>query len=116
VLVSIYFFFFFFQAEDGIRDFHVTGVQTCALPIYQDLIADKEVDAVVISTPDHWHAQPAMEAALAGKHVYLQKPTALTIQEGRMMADTVARKGIVFQPGSQQRSVHPWPQFKRTCE
>jgi len=83
---------------------------------YQDLIADKEVDAVVISTPDHWHAQPAMEAALAGKHVYLQKPTALTIQEGRMMADTVARKGIVFQLGSQQRSVHPWPQFKRTCE
>src|SRR5690606_3147646 len=71
---------------------------------YRDLIADKNVDAVVISTPDHWHAQPAMEAAIAGKHIYLQKPTSLTIQEGRMMADTVKRKGVVFQLGSQQRS------------
>ncbi|SFB83501.1 Predicted dehydrogenase [Parapedobacter composti] len=83
---------------------------------YRDLIADKQVDAVIISTPDHWHAQPAMEAAIAGKHIYLQKPTSLTIEEGRMMADVVAKTGVVFQLGSQQRSVHPWPQFKRTCE
>lgn len=83
---------------------------------YRQLIADKDVDAVVISTPDHWHAQPAMEAALAGKHIYLQKPTSLTIKEGRMMADVVSRTGVVFQLGSQQRSVNPWPQFKRTCE
>src|SRR3546814_7593091 len=52
---------------------------------YRDLIANKDIDAVVISTPDHWHAQPAMEAAIAGKHIYMQKPTSLTIQEGRMM-------------------------------
>lgn len=83
---------------------------------YRELIADKDVDAVVISTPDHWHAQPAMEAALAGKHIYLQKPTSLTISEGRMMADVVSRTGVIFQLGSQQRSVNPWPQFKRTCE
>lgn len=83
---------------------------------YHDLLANKEIDAVVISTPDHWHAQPAMEAALAGKHIYLQKPTSLTISEGRMMADTVKRTGVVFQLGSQQRSANPWPQFKRTCE
>ncbi len=83
---------------------------------YRDLIAAKDVDAVVISTPDHWHAQPAMEAAIAGKHIYLQKPTSLTIKEGRMMADVVSSKGVVFQLGSQQRSVNPWPQFKRTCE
>ena len=83
---------------------------------YRQLIADKDIDAVVISTPDHWHAQPAMEAAVAGKHIYMQKPTSLTISEGRMMADLVSRKGVVFQLGSQQRSVHPWPQFKRTCE
>lgn len=83
---------------------------------YRELILDREVDAVVISTPDHWHAQPAMEAALAGKHIYLQKPTSLTIHEGRMMADVVSRKGVVFQLGSQQRSVKPWPQFKRACE
>lgn len=83
---------------------------------YRQLIADKDIDAVVISTPDHWHAQPAMEAAVAGKHIYMQKPTSLTISEGRMMADLVSRKGVVFQLGSQQRSIHPWPQFKRTCE
>ncbi len=83
---------------------------------YHDLIANKEIDAVVISTPDHWHAQPAMEAALAGKHIYLQKPTSLTIREGRQMSDAVRKSGVVFQLGSQQRSADPWPQFKRTCE
>lgn len=83
---------------------------------YRDLLASKDIDAVIISTPDHWHAQPAMEAAIAGKHVYLQKPTSLTIEEGRQMADMVKKKGIIFQLGSQQRSVNPWPQFKRACE
>ena len=83
---------------------------------YKDLLANTDIDAIVISTPDHWHAQPAMEAAIAGKHVYLQKPTALTIKEGRMMADAVKKTGIKFQLGSQQRSVSPWPQFHRTCE
>lgn len=83
---------------------------------YHELLANKDVDAVMISTPDHWHAQPAMEAALAGKHVYLQKPTSLTIEEGRMMSDAVRKSGVVFQLGSQQRSINPWPQFKRACE
>lgn len=83
---------------------------------YHDLLANKDIDAVVISTPDHWHAQPAMEAALAGKHIYLQKPTSLTIKEGRQMADAIKKTGVVFQLGSQQRSTSPWPQFKRTCE
>lgn len=83
---------------------------------YKDLIAAKDIDAVVISTPDHWHAQPAMEAALAGKHIYLQKPTALTIAEGRTMAEAVKKSGVIFQLGTQQRSMNPWPQFKRTCE
>ncbi|WP_222852225.1 Gfo/Idh/MocA family oxidoreductase [Olivibacter sp. SDN3] len=83
---------------------------------YHDLLANKEIDAVIISTPDHWHAQPAMEAAFAGKHIYLQKPTSLTIREGRTMADAVKKTGVVFQLGSQQRSTSPWPQFKRACE
>ncbi|ODS83512.1 MAG: oxidoreductase [Cytophagaceae bacterium SCN 52-12] len=83
---------------------------------YHDLLASREIDAVIISTPDHWHAQPAMEAALAGKHIYLQKPTSLTIKEGRQMSDAVRKSGVVFQLGSQQRSANPWPQFKRTCE
>lgn len=83
---------------------------------YHDLLANKDIDAVIISTPDHWHAQPAMEAAMAGKHIYLQKPTSLTIEEGRHMSDVVTAKGVVFQLGSQQRSVNPWPQFKKACE
>jgi predicted dehydrogenase len=83
---------------------------------YKELLARKDIDAVIISTPDHWHAQPAMEAAVAGKHVYMQKPTSLTIQEGRMMSDMIQKKGIKFQLGSQQRSADPWPQFKRACE
>ena len=83
---------------------------------YHVLLANKDVDAVMISTPDHWHAQPAIEAALAGKHIYLQKPTSVTIEEGRMMSDFVQKSGVVFQLGSQQRSINPWPQFKRACE
>ncbi len=83
---------------------------------YHDLLANKDVDAVIISTPDHWHAQPAIEAALAGKHIYLQKPTSLTIEEGRQMSDAVRKSGVTFQLGSQQRSVKPWPQFKKACE
>lgn len=83
---------------------------------YREMLANPEIDAVMISTPDHWHAQPAIEAALAGKHIYLQKPTSLTIAEGRIMSDIVHRTGAVFQIGSQQRSQNPWPQFKRACE
>lgn len=83
---------------------------------YHALLANKDIDAVIISTPDHWHAQPAIEAALAGKHIYLQKPTSLTIEEGRQMSDAVRKSGVTFQLGSQQRSVNPWPQFKKACE
>lgn len=83
---------------------------------YHELLANKDIDAVIISTPDHWHAQPAIEAAIAGKHIYLQKPTSLTIEEGRQMSDMVRKSGVTFQLGSQQRSMSPWPQFKKACE
>ncbi|MDX1284161.1 MAG: Gfo/Idh/MocA family oxidoreductase [Draconibacterium sp.] len=80
---------------------------------YKDLLADKNVDAVLISTPDHWHSQPAIEAALAGKDIYLQKPTSLTVEEGRLVSDIVNRTGIIFQMGTQQRSM---PQFRVAAE
>lgn len=80
---------------------------------YREMLQDKSIDAVCISTPDHWHAQPAIEAALAGKDIYLQKPASLTIAEGRLMADTVRRTGRILQLGSQQRSE---PQFRLACE
>ncbi|MBT30607.1 MAG: oxidoreductase [Thalassobius sp.] len=83
---------------------------------YREMLMDKDIDAVIISTPDHWHAQPAIEAALAGKDIYLQKPAALTIEEGRAMSNIVHKTGRIFQIGSQQRSANPWPQFKHVCE
>ncbi|MDX2413805.1 MAG: Gfo/Idh/MocA family oxidoreductase [Bacteroidales bacterium] len=83
---------------------------------YREMLLDKNIDAVIISTPDHWHAQPAIDAALAGKDIYLQKPASLTIDEGRQMSNIVHRTGRIFQMGSQQRSVSPWPHFKRACE
>jgi predicted dehydrogenase len=80
---------------------------------YREMLADKSIDAVCISTPDHWHAQPAMEAALAGKDIYLQKPASLTIREGRQMTDVVKKSGRILQLGSQQRSD---VQFRLACE
>ncbi len=71
---------------------------------YREMLLDKDIDAVIISTPDHWHAQPAVEAALAGKHIYLQKPTSLTVKEGRVLSDVVRRTGVTLQMGTQQRS------------
>ncbi|HOU95372.1 MAG TPA: Gfo/Idh/MocA family oxidoreductase [Bacteroidales bacterium] len=80
---------------------------------YKEIIADKSIDAVIISTPDHWHAQPAIEAALAGKDIYLQKPTSLTIKEGQQLVDVIKRKKVILQVGTQQRSM---PQFRRAAE
>ncbi|GAA0533850.1 putative dehydrogenase [Rhizomicrobium palustre] len=83
---------------------------------YRELLANKDLDTVIISTPDHQHATLAVHAARAGKHIYLQKPAALTIAEGRIMADEVKKTGKLLQIGSQQRSDDPWPQFRKACE
>jgi predicted dehydrogenase len=80
---------------------------------YRDLLASKDVDAVVISTPDHWHCLIGIHAAEAGKDIYLQKPTSLTIAEGRALSNAVHRSGRIFQIGSQQRSS---PQFRYAAE
>jgi predicted dehydrogenase len=80
---------------------------------YRELLANKDVDAVVISTPDHWHALIAIDAVGAGKDVYLQKPASLTIAEGRALSNAVHRSGRIFQIGSQQRSS---PQFRYAAE
>ena len=80
---------------------------------YKELLKNKDIDAVVISTPDHWHAQPAIEAALAGKDIYLQKPTSLTVEEGRVLSDIIQKKGTILQVGTQQRSM---AQFRIAAE
>ena len=80
---------------------------------YRELLAQKDIDAVLISTPDHQHARLAVAAVKAGKDVYLQKPASLTIREGRIMVDHVKASGRILQVGSQQRS---WKQFARAAE
>ena len=80
---------------------------------YHELLADKDIDAVVISTPDHQHAIVAAAAVRANKDVYLQKPASLTIAEGRHLSNVVQASGRILQVGSQQRS---WKQFHRACE
>ena len=80
---------------------------------YREMLARPDVDAVVISTPDHWHALPVIEAALAGKDIYVQKPLALTIAESEATRRIVRAKGRILQMGSQQRSD---VQFHKACE
>src|ERR1041384_3862647 len=59
---------------------------------YHDLLANKDIDAVLVSTPDHWHALIGIDSVEAGKDVYLQKPTSLTIAEGRPLSNFVTRR------------------------
>ena len=80
---------------------------------YREMIMDKDIDAVLISTPDHWHAQPAMEAAIAGKDIYLQKPTSLTVKEGKQLVNAVQKNKVILQVGTQQRAM---PQFRIAAE
>jgi len=83
---------------------------------YQDfrkLLARKDIDAVTISTPDHQHALCAVAAADAGKHMYLQKPFAHSVVEGRTLVQAVRRNKVVLQTGSQQRSDI---RFRKACE
>jgi predicted dehydrogenase len=92
-----------YKTHDG-----VTGY-----PDYRELLANKDIDAVLVSTPDHWHALIGIAAVEAGKDVYLQKPASLTIAEGRALSNAVQRTGRILQLGSQQRSS---PQFRYAAE
>ncbi len=80
---------------------------------YRELLLNKDIDAVLISTPDHSHAMIGVAAAKAGKHIYMQKPASLTIAEGRIISDVVKKSGVKFQIGSQQRSSE---QFRYAAE
>lgn len=80
---------------------------------YRTLLDRKDIDAVVISTPDHWHALQAIHACQAGKHVYCEKPLTLTIAEGRALVKAARIHERVVQTGSQQRSAR---EFRRACE
>ncbi len=80
---------------------------------FRDVLARDDIDAVVISTPDHWHAITVIQSAQAGKDIYCEKPLSQTIEEARAMVNAVRRYGRVFQTGSMQRS--DW-HFRLGCE
>ena len=80
---------------------------------FREVLARDDIDAVETALPDHWHAIPVIEAARAGKDIYGQKPLSLTVADGRAMSDAVREHGVVFQTGSQQRSMS---QFHHACE
>jgi predicted dehydrogenase len=80
---------------------------------FRDLLARKDIDAVVIGVPDHWHTLIAITALKAGKDVYCEKPLTLTIDEGKHLVKVAKETGRVFQVGSQQRSD---ARFRLACE
>jgi len=80
---------------------------------YRRLLDRKDIDAVVISTPDHWHARMTIDACQAGKDVYCEKPLTLTVSEGRQMVEAARSGKRIVQTGSQQRSD---ARFRLACE
>jgi len=90
------------KAKKRVED---TAKRPCAaFNDYRQLLETKEIDAVVVSTPDHWHALPSIHACEAGKDVYCEKPLTLTIAEGQAMLKIARRTNRIVQCGSQQRS------------
>lgn len=71
---------------------------------YREMMADPEIDIVGIASPDHWHGLMAVEAARNGKHIYLDKPFAYSIEEGQAVVAAVKANGVLLQHGTQQRS------------
>jgi predicted dehydrogenase len=89
------------QTVDG----HYQNADCAAYADFRDLLARRDIDAVLIATGDRWHAPLSILAAKSGKDVYCEKPVSLTIGESRLMADTMTRYGTVYQAGHQRRSV-----------
>jgi len=80
---------------------------------FRELLGRKDIDGIVVATPDHWHAVIAIMAANAGKHVYCEKPLAHSIEEGRAMVNAVNKNKVILQTGSMQRSDK---NFRQACE
>ena len=90
------------------------GKSACAdYSDFRELLARKDIDAVVIATPDHWHALIVIAAAQAGKDIYCEKPMAHTILEGRAMVQAIRTHRRILQVGSMQRSMG---EFRAACE
>lgn len=83
-----------------------TSVEVKTYKNYQDILERKDIDAVVIATPDHWHAIQAIDACKAGKDIYLEKPITFTIKESLAVVKAVRENNVILGVGSQQRSDH----------
>jgi len=83
---------------------------------YQEMLAADDIDAVIIATPDHWHSTMAMDAAKAGKHVYLEKPLSWTVPETYAVRDIIKQTGVVFQLGHQGRQVDSYFKAKEILD
>lgn len=83
---------------------------------YLELLDAPDIDAVIIATPDHWHAPMAIEAARRGKHVYCEKPVSWTVPETYELVKVVKEKGIVFQLGHQGRQTESYTKAKEAIE
>ncbi len=81
-----------------------SGRAPAAVSDMRRIFDSDDVDAVVIATPDHWHAPAAIMACDAGKHVYVEKPVSHNVREGRLLMEAVERNQVVFQHGTQSRS------------
>jgi hypothetical protein len=82
---------------------------------FRNVVDRSDIDAVLIATPAHWHATMAIMAAQAGKDIYCEKPTAVTVRESRAVLEAVRRYGRIYQAGTQQRSEYDGV-FRRACE
>lgn len=108
------------EGEKKISDFYKkqgeSAVDIKSFHDYREVLARPDVDAVIISVPDHWHALLASEAAITGKHIYVQKPMTYSIAESIALRTAVRAKKVILQAGSQQRSEHPFMAFRPASE
>lgn len=93
-----------------------TNVSVKVYSDYRELLADPSIDAVVVSLPDHWHGFAASAAAIAGKHIYCQKPLTYNIEESIALRNAIRAKKVILQTGSQQRSESPFTAFRAAIE
>jgi predicted dehydrogenase len=104
------------MAEDYYAERGELGVQVKMFHDYHEVLSSPDIDAVVVTVPDHSHALAAIEAAIAGKHIYVQKPVTYNIAEAIGLRRAVEAKKIILQTGSQQRSERPWGSFRKASE
>lgn len=94
-----------------------SGTLTCKrYRTYKEMLASDDIEGIIIAAPDHWHAQIAIDAALAGKHVYVEKGMTRTIEEVYQVRDTIKKTGIVFQLGHQGRQTESFIKAKEILD